>query len=136
MALERGSIRGFEHHRMVMLFSMMDGDNEVPCAVSNLAMDEMDHVAWTTPDRREEQFLRWRDRIEQCATRKYLAGAFEARRAPPSGAGRSLLIVVDDLVTTGATTAEACRALRLAGRQVDGVAAIAGTPRRHRSLLV
>jgi len=65
-----------------------------------------------------------------------LAGAFEARRAPPSGAGRSLLIVVDDLVTTGATTAEACRALRLAGRQVDGVAAIAGTPRRHRSLLV
>jgi len=57
MALERGSIRGFEHHRMVMLFSMMDGENEVPCAVSNLAMDEMDHVAWTTPDRREEQFF-------------------------------------------------------------------------------
>jgi len=88
MALERGSIRGFEHHRMVMLFSMMDGDNEVSCAVSNLAMDEMDHVAWTTPDRREEQFLRWRDRIEQCATRKFLAGAFEGK--PPGIILRSL----------------------------------------------
>jgi len=67
---------------MVMLFSMMDGEHEVPCAVSNLAMDEMDHVAWTTPDRREEQFLRWRDRIEQRATRKFLAGAFEGK--PPA----------------------------------------------------
>ena len=52
-ALERGSIRGFEHHRMVMLFSMMDGDIEVSCAVSSQAMDEMDHVAWTAQERRE-----------------------------------------------------------------------------------
>ena len=87
-ALERGSIKGFEHHRMVMLFSMMDGDNEVPCAVSNLAMDEMDHVAWTMPERREEQFLRWRDRIEQRASKKFLAGAFEGK--PPAIILRSL----------------------------------------------
>jgi hypothetical protein len=80
-ALERGSIKGFEHHRMVMLFSMMDGDTEVSCAVSSQAMDEMDHVAWTAPERREEQFLRWRDRIEQRASRKFLAGSFEGR--PP-----------------------------------------------------
>jgi len=67
-----------------------------------------------------------------------LAGAFEAlpRRTPLVGADRSMLIVVDDLVTTGATTAEACRALRTAGRRVDGVAAIAGTARRPRSLLI
>jgi Protein of unknown function (DUF1488) len=76
-ALERGSIKGFEHHRMVMQFSMMDGDNEVSCAVSNQAMDEMDHVAWTAPEQREEQFLRWRDRIEQRASAKFLAGAME-----------------------------------------------------------
>src|SRR3954467_2880656 len=88
MALERGSIRRLCHHRMVMLFSMMDGENEVSCAVSNLAMDEMHHVAWTTPDRREKQFLRWRGGIEQCATRKFLAGAFEGK--PPGIILRSL----------------------------------------------
>ena len=88
VALERGSIRGFEHHRMVMLFSMMNGENEVACAVSNQAMDEMDQVAWTVPERREEQFLRWRDRIEQRASRKFLAGAFEGR--PPGIILRSL----------------------------------------------
>jgi hypothetical protein len=87
-ALERGSIRGFEHHRMVMLFSMMDGDNEMSCAVSSQAMDEMDRVAWTTPERREEQFLRWRDRIEQRASRKFQAGTFEGN--PPGIVLRSL----------------------------------------------
>ena len=81
MMLERGSIRGFEHRRMVMLFSMMDGENEVSCAVSNRAMDEMEHVAWTADDQREKQFLRLRDRIELHASRKFQAGAFE--RQPP-----------------------------------------------------
>ena len=77
MALERGSIKGFEHHRMVMLFSMMDGENEIPCAISNKAMDELEQVAWTVDDQREEQFHRLRDQIERCASRKFRAGAFE-----------------------------------------------------------
>lgn len=87
-ALERGSIKGFEHRRMVMLFSMMDGDNEVSCAVSNRAMDEMENVAWTVDNQREEQFLRLRDRIEQRASRKFLAGGFEGN--PPGIVLRSL----------------------------------------------
>jgi uncharacterized protein DUF1488 len=77
--LERGSIKGFEHRRMVMLFSMMDGDNEVSCAVSNRAMDELEHVPWTKDDEREEQFLRLRDRIERTASRKFQAGALEGQ---------------------------------------------------------
>jgi hypothetical protein len=77
MTLERGSLRGFEFGRMVMRFSMMDGENEIPCAVSNQAMDQLEQVAWTLDDRREEQFLRLRDRIEQCASRKFQAGALE-----------------------------------------------------------
>ena len=81
MMLERGSIRGFEHRRMVMLFSMMDGENEVPCAISNHAMDQMEQVPWTKDDLREEQFLRLRDRIELHASRKFQAGAFEGQ--PP-----------------------------------------------------
>jgi hypothetical protein len=34
MPLDRGNVKGFEHDRMVMLFSMMDGAKEICCAVS------------------------------------------------------------------------------------------------------
>lgn len=86
--LERGAVMGFEFRRMVMLFSMMDGDNEIPCAISNHAMDQLDRVPWTKDDAREEQFLRLRDRIEQCATRKYMNRAFEGK--PPGIVLRSV----------------------------------------------
>jgi hypothetical protein len=86
--LERGAVIGFEFRRMVMLFSMMDGDNEVRCAVSNHAMDQLERVPWTKDELREEQFLRLRDRIEQCASRKFLSGAFEGK--PPGIILRSI----------------------------------------------
>lgn len=47
MTLARGSIRGYEDDRMVLLFSMMDGAREVPCAVSASAMDDLEHVPRT-----------------------------------------------------------------------------------------
>ena len=78
-ALTRGSIGGYEYDRMVLKFSMMDGDSEVPCAISNHAMDQLDRVPWTKDEEREEQFLRLRDRIEQCASRKFLNGALEGK---------------------------------------------------------
>jgi hypothetical protein len=79
MTLARGRVKGFEHDRMVMLFSMMDGETEVSCAVSSSAMDDLERGVKAKPDQRDDQFMRLRDRIEQCASRKFIAGEFEGR---------------------------------------------------------
>lgn len=50
------------------------------------------------------------------------------------GAGGARVILMDDVVTTGATLDEAARALRAAGYTVDGAVALAATP-RHRGLI-
>jgi predicted amidophosphoribosyltransferase len=55
-----------------------------------------------------------------------LAGAMTAR--PPRRLGAA--VIVDDIVTTGATLREARRALHAAGWQVLGAAVVAATPRR------
>jgi ComF family protein len=57
------------------------------------------------------------------ARQKNVRGAFRARRAAPV-AGRSVLLV-DDVMTTGATLGEAARALRAAGAARVAVAALA-----------
>ena len=88
MALTRGSFRGYEYDRMVILFSMIDGQREIPCAISTSALDDLESLARTKPDEREAQFIRLRDRIEEHAARKFLAMEFEG--TPPGIILRSI----------------------------------------------
>jgi predicted amidophosphoribosyltransferase len=59
-----------------------------------------------------------------------LTGAFTVRRGSALALAGALVVVADDLITTGATAAEAARALRQCGAIVIGVAAVAATRRR------
>jgi predicted amidophosphoribosyltransferase len=73
-------------------------------------------------------------RIRSARTQKTLGIAERAEnRAGSMRAKRSLIgrsfVIVDDVVTTGATIREAIRAVREAGGDVVGVAALAFTPR-------
>jgi Protein of unknown function (DUF1488) len=77
MPLNRATFRSYEFDRMVVLFSMMDDETEIPCAVSTTAMDDLEKSTGTAPEKREAQFLRLRDRIEQRAARKFQAMEFE-----------------------------------------------------------
>jgi Protein of unknown function (DUF1488) len=88
MTLTRGSFGGYEFNRMVVLFSMIDGQREVPCAVSTSAMDDLEKAEQTKPDQREGQFMRLRDKIEKRATEKIIAREFEGM--PPGIILRSL----------------------------------------------
>jgi predicted amidophosphoribosyltransferase len=63
--------------------------------------------------------------VEQRAVNRQ--GAMRARGALD---GRTF-VIVDDVVTSGATIGEAARAIRAAGGQVDGAVALAFTPRNR-----
>ena len=88
MALARGSFGGYEFDRMVVLFSMVDGEKEIPCAVSTSAMDDLEKTERIKPDQREVQFMRLRDQIEKRAAEKFVAREFEG--TPPGIILRSL----------------------------------------------
>lgn len=62
--------------------------------------------------------------LDRASRRDNVAGAFAVRRAQ----GVERVVLVDDVVTTGATLGEAARVLRIAGIEVAGCATVAATP--------
>ena len=66
--------------------------------------------------------------LGQLERQRNLAGAFAAAGRLPAGQ----VVVLDDIVTTGATLAEAVRALAASGRTPVGAATVAATPRTRR----
>jgi predicted amidophosphoribosyltransferase len=63
-----------------------------------------------------------------------LAGAVRVGRVP-AGLSAYRIVLVDDVVTTGATLAECARSLRVAGLTVGAAAVVAATARRPGGLL-
>ena len=88
MRLTQGRFISYEYDRMVVLFSMLDGKKEIPCAISTSAMDDMEGVVRARANQREAQFMRLRERIEACADGKYQATEFEG--TPPGIILRSI----------------------------------------------
>jgi hypothetical protein len=88
MALTQGRFISYEYDRMVVLFSMLDGEREIHCAISTSAMDDMEGVVLAKADQREAQFMRLRENIEACANSKYQATEFEG--TPPGIVLRSI----------------------------------------------
>ncbi|GAB3759439.1 ComF family protein [Microlunatus parietis] len=67
--------------------------------------------------------------LDAAARQRNLADSLRVRDA--GSTQRGMIIIVDDLVTTGATLTEASRALAAAGMPVLGAATIAATRRHH-----
>ena len=71
MPLQRGEIRGFNFHRMVVEFTMLDQDKVIECAISTAVMDDLEDKRDVKPDQRVDQFIRLREVIEDQASRKF-----------------------------------------------------------------
>ena len=88
MTLIPGRFIGYEYDRMVVLFSMLDGEREIPCAISTSAMDDLEGITRAKGGQREAQFIRLRERIEACADGKFRATELEG--TPPGIILRSI----------------------------------------------
>jgi hypothetical protein len=69
--------RGHVFRTGTYLFDMRDGGQLVQCGVSDAAMDDAERERNVRAHERDAQFDRLKDRIIECASRKYFAGQLE-----------------------------------------------------------
>jgi len=74
MPLTRGRIGGYDSERLAFGFTMMDGDQEIECQISDAAMDELAGTRGTASMARQAQFIAQRDAVEQIASDVYDSG--------------------------------------------------------------
>lgn len=85
--------------------------------------------AQVVPLLRHERVPRDQAGLDAAARRANLAGALAVRGLPGRAPDPRPLVVLDDIVTTGSTLAEAARAIRHARRPLLGAATVAATGR-------
>jgi uncharacterized protein DUF1488 len=81
MALQRGEVQGYDFNRMIVEFTMLNQGKTIPCAISTVAMDDLEGRGGVKPDRRVDQFLRLREVIEERASRKFFEEQAQADRS-------------------------------------------------------
>ncbi|MCL2782466.1 MAG: ComF family protein [Propionibacteriaceae bacterium] len=116
-----------EHRHLLVLVP-------VPSAAEAVRRRGFDHTATLASWVSRRLGLRWSpllkrvtavgDQVGRSADQRQNNQAGTMRARP----GGQMVVVVDDVITTGATASEAVRALRRAGHHVLGVAGIADTP--------
>jgi Protein of unknown function (DUF1488) len=84
----QAGFQNYDFNRMVVLFTIVDGDTKISCAITTDAMDGLEAVKRTTPEQREQQFARLRDRIEARALKKFKDSELEGQ--PPGVILRSI----------------------------------------------
>ncbi|MBR0697419.1 DUF1488 family protein [Bradyrhizobium lablabi] len=68
MPLARGRIGGYDSERMAFGFTMLNGDQEIECQISDAAMDELAGTRGTPSMARQAQFVALRDAVEKIAS--------------------------------------------------------------------
>lgn len=81
MRFTSGNFQRYDEDRSVVLFSMIHGHTEVPCAISSDAMDFLEGARHTPAALREQQFMRLRASIESRAEKKFVAAEMEGNPA-------------------------------------------------------
>ncbi len=108
------------------------GQDMVTALARGAAADLARH-GWTVrtePALRRRRHIRDQAGLAARARARNVAGAFAVRRRATWLVGQPV-VLVDDVVTTGASLAEAARALREAGAQLVAICAVCATPARH-----
>ena len=71
MALTQTTFREYDLDRSIVMFTAMNAETSVDCAITSEAMDRMESNVRTKPEQREAQFARLRDAIEIRLNQKF-----------------------------------------------------------------
>jgi hypothetical protein len=71
MPLQQGVVQSYDFDRMVVQFTMLDGDKIIPCAITTAAMDDLEGSRNVGSHQRVDQFIRLRRTVEARASNKF-----------------------------------------------------------------